>query len=115
MRFDLGVYDRDAILAAAHRFTDRCHVHVERDSDTTMLCRLRTKRTLDNLESLAGDFLNETLDMQLRQKLLRETEPIRRLVIAQAFSKVDLIHPEYDADPTRASTSSSDDASSTAE
>lgn len=96
LRLQLALYSSDAILAAAHRFTGRCFVHVEEEPGGTMLVRLQSRGSLDNLETIAGEFANEALDQSLRIKLRMETEPIRRVLIAQAFSKANLLHPILD-------------------
>lgn len=99
VRFQQSVYGIDPILKAAHRFTDRCHVHAEQ-SDGMTIVRLTARTALANLRHLAGEFANEVLDQRLRATLAEQTEPIRRLLIAQAFSKVDLLHPGLEgADP----------------
>jgi His-Xaa-Ser system protein HxsD len=99
-RVQLGVYGLEPLLKAAHRFTDRCFVHLEYEDAANVLCRFRVKRPLDNIEQIAGDFVNELLDQSLRARLAASTEPVRQLLIAQAFSKTSLFHPELDsADP----------------
>ncbi len=77
-------------MEAAHRFTDRCGVHVERDASGDIIVRLSAKQSLTNLRTVAQEFANEALDQVLRFKLAAETEPVRRVLIAQAFSRTDL-------------------------
>lgn len=98
VRIQREVYDLDTIAAAAHRFTDRAYVDLSHDGDSRTICRLRPKSSLENLERLAGEFANELLDQKLRARLAEQTEPIRRLLIAQAFSRTNLLHPELDDD-----------------
>jgi His-Xaa-Ser system protein HxsD len=99
-RVDPGLYGERSILEAVHRFTGRCFVHVDRESDGRLLCRVVPRAKGANARELAGALANEILDQSLRQRLQEETEPIRRLLLAQAFSRTNILHPELDeADP----------------
>ena len=97
---ELDTYGLDPLLKAAHKFTGRCYVHLEHEGRSKVLCRLRGKAQPAG-DELAGEFLNELLDQTLRARLAAATEPVRRVLLAQAFSKINLLHPELDgADPT---------------
>lgn len=99
-RVQESVYDQAAVAAALHRFTDRCFVHLERSDDGWFRCRVVPRRSNEDGRTLAGLLANEMLDQLLRQHLQRETEPVRRLILAQAFSRTNILHPELDeADP----------------
>jgi His-Xaa-Ser system protein HxsD len=91
-----SVYHLDDVAVAAHKLTGRAFVHIS-GSDARITCRMRPKSTMENLEHLAGDFVNEVLDQRLRRQLATQTEPVRALIIAQAFSRTNLLHPELDA------------------
>ena len=95
-RVQLDVYGLQPLLTAAHKFTDRAYIHLEQESEGVVICRLRAKRRIDNAETIAGEFLNELLDQRLRERLYKQTEPVRRLLLAQAFSQTNLIKPELD-------------------
>lgn len=95
IRFATSIYDATAVARAAHSLTDKCYVHLDQQSDTTLV-RLTPRQSLTNLETCAGRLANEALDYQLRAKLQQQTEPIRRLIIAQAFSRTNLFVPELD-------------------
>lgn len=101
VRFQVAVYSLEAILAAAHRVTDRCFVQVETDGADWISCRLVSKQSDIDLANLGGDFCNEVLDQQLRARLAEETEGVRRLLLAQAFSRTNILQPELDTvEPT---------------
>jgi His-Xaa-Ser system protein HxsD len=97
VRVQLGVYGLEPLLKAAHVFTGKCFVHIEDEGAGSVLCRLKPIRPLDNSERLAGEFANELIDQSLRARLSASTEPVRRILIAQAFSNTNLLHPEFDA------------------
>lgn len=101
IRVDLSVYGVESVLRAAHRFTGRCHVHVEKETDSVAIVRVHPKTQGEDASFVAGELLNEILDQDLRSRLAASTEPIRRLILAQAFSSMNLLHPELDdADPS---------------
>ena len=97
VRIQTSVYGEQSISFAAHKFTDRCFVHLERSGADTILCRVVPKAPGDDARALAGDLANEILDQMLRARLQAETEGIRRLLLAQAFSRTNILHPELDA------------------
>lgn len=101
-RVQLSVYGLEPLQKAVHNFTDRCHVHLEQIDERTVLCRFSMKSAGSDLKMLAGEFLNELLDQSLRARLAEKTEPVRRLLLAQAFSKTNLLTPEFDAADPRA-------------
>jgi His-Xaa-Ser system protein HxsD len=96
VRLEIGVYGLDPILKAAHSLTRLCYVHVETEDQGAVLCRLRAKQSLQDATHLAGMFVNEVLDQRLRSRLSEQTEPVRRLLMAQAFSKLNLLEPDLD-------------------
>lgn len=61
-----------------------------------MTCRVIPKSHDEDGRALAGELANEMVDQMLRQRLQEETEPIRRLLLAQAFSRTNIAHPELD-------------------
>ncbi len=96
--FDCRAYDLLSIQKAAYKFGDRCHVLVSPDVDNSRVTvLLQAKRVLDNPKFLAGEFCNEVLDQQLRKVVAEETAGVRDLLLAQAFSKTNLITPELDS------------------
>ena len=103
LTFDLAWYEPEAIQRAAHAFTGRCYVHLESASNESVMVRLFPKQlspdvcTPAALAALVGEFGNAVLDHTLRIHLKRETNGIRNVLIAQAFSQVDLLHPELAA------------------
>jgi His-Xaa-Ser system protein HxsD len=99
-----SVYSLAAIKKAAYRFGDRCHVHLEPTADGWVRVRLRPKRLLDSPTFLSAEFQNEVLDQDLLEAIARETEGVRNLLLAQAFSATSLLDSQgetaaYQADP----------------
>lgn len=96
VRLPLDVYGEEAVLRAAHTFSGRCFVALEKEGERVMVCRLTPRVPLENLAHIAGEFQNEVLDQVLRARIAGSTEPVRRLILAQAFSRTNLLHPELD-------------------
>jgi His-Xaa-Ser system protein HxsD len=91
--FDTGVYRLAALKKAAYKFGDRCFIHIETTDDHRIRVTLQPKRVIDNLDHLSGEFQNEVLDQELREAVAQETEGIRNLLLAQAFSATSLLDP----------------------
>ena len=93
--FDSAVFPLDVVKTACYRFIDRFTPHLEL-CDGKIVCHLEfdakfseaaASATVDNLK-------REVIDQDLRLKLKFETEPIRNLILAHAFSKTGLIADE---------------------
>jgi His-Xaa-Ser system protein HxsD len=103
-----NIYELQAFLKAAYKFTDRSYIHIEFASETNYRVRIKSKKATGDIQSLAGEFCNELIDQTLRISIARETEPVRNLILANAFSKTALIEAEleiadYTLDPRRIS------------
>jgi His-Xaa-Ser system protein HxsD len=97
---DPKVYSLNAVLKTAYWFTDRAFLHLQFGGDQKIELRLRAKHPGADVESLAGDFMNELLDQQLREAVAAETEGIRDLIFSHALSKTSLLQRDLEtADP----------------
>ncbi len=87
------IYSVDAILRTCYWLTDRCYVHLSKASDGQQVLATLVAKSGQETETnaVAWQFLNELLDNQLRVSLQRETASIREMIVAQAFSDVDVI------------------------
>jgi His-Xaa-Ser system protein HxsD len=92
LALSLDIYSVDAILRSCYWLTDRCFVHLapanDRHIDVTLL-----GKSGDELETThaAWQFINDLVDNQLRVSIQQETASVRQLIVAQAFSDVDVI------------------------
>ena len=93
--FDSAVFSLDAVKAACYKYLDRFTSDIEL-CDGKIICRLNSDVNYsDSAISASVDNLKkEVLDQDLRLKLKAETEPIRNLIFAHAFSKTGLIADE---------------------
>lgn len=93
--FDLAVFSVDAVKTACYKFLDRFTSDIE-SCDGKVICHLSFDEKLSEAAVSANvdNLKKEVLDQDLRLKLKAETEPIRNLILAHAFSKTGLIADE---------------------
>ena len=85
------VYAKEAVLAAAYKFTGDCVVEVDGPDRGYLLVRLRPKN-LENsrqLQAIAADFTNEVLDQQVRLDLEERYGHLRDAILKQAFAPLE--------------------------
>lgn len=91
--FDLRVYRLTAIQKAGYRFADRVTVILGVADADRLPATLQFKPTTS--ESAAREitrlFYQELLDQELREQIAEQTNAVRTLILAHAFSNVDLI------------------------
>jgi His-Xaa-Ser system protein HxsD len=90
---DLRIYRLTAVQKAAYRCAERCTAVLgspdEHKLPVTFVFRPETLEK-DALEAVRL-FFQELLDQELREQIGGETRAIRALILAQAYSKTDLI------------------------
>lgn len=98
VRVDTTIYEIDAIFRASYRLTDRCFLRVGRDREveTIVVVTLRPKSQDLDLANVEGEFLNELVDQQIRQRLSRDAGNLRDLIVAEAFAEGNLLDPDRD-------------------
>jgi His-Xaa-Ser system protein HxsD len=87
---DVDIYGLASLQKVAHKFTDRCFVHLKRRDNQTIEVRLKSKTPGEGLDLIAGEFCNEILDQRLREVVALESESVRNLILAHALSRVGL-------------------------
>src|SRR5262245_17620976 len=95
VRFDLAVFSLDAVKAGCYRFLDKFSPSFEvRDGGVICSLQFDSKISEASMAAEIESLKKEVLDQELRQKLKVETEPVRNLILAHAFSKTGLIADE---------------------
>jgi His-Xaa-Ser system protein HxsD len=89
--FAAATTSTDAIQRAAYRFSDRFSCELI-PGEEAHLCRLQTIGEVSDGE--VGGFRTEVLDQTLRERIRAETEPIRTMILAQAFSRTGVVDPQ---------------------
>lgn len=84
---DSKVYRREAVRSAAVVFSDKAKFFVEREGKGSIEVALRARKEASpaELRELAGEFLNEALNQDLRLTLARENAGILKLITAQTL------------------------------
>lgn len=93
LRFDSSIYSKEAVKKACYKFADVCSTHIATNSDGQIVVRVEFQEEPDTEQRglIIQSLVNETLDQDLRDSIKQETEPVRNLILAQAFSKTSLI------------------------
>lgn len=86
LELDASVYRLEAVQKAAYRFIDRLTVLISQHSGS-IVCDIGPVKSAALLEPILADFKRELLDQQLRLQIKEETEPVRNLILAYAFSR----------------------------
>jgi His-Xaa-Ser system protein HxsD len=88
------IYQKEAILFAAHKFIDRFYVDIEPSSEKCIKVSFRPKNKDIQFENFASEFCNELLDQQVRLNIEKSYGNIRDLIVKQAFQPVENIQNE---------------------
>lgn len=93
LSLNTSVYSVDAIKKTAYKYADRASIILKPNADSTVsvVFNFVGAHTNNNPEQVISDFCNDLLDQDLREIVKRETEPLRNLIIAHAFSRTSLI------------------------
>lgn len=98
IRFKLHgeIYEREAIMQASYRFTDKCAVFVTSTEPNIIEAILEPKSTLsdEQLNGIANEFCNEVLDQQIRSDLEKRFGKIREIIVRHAFSPLEDLETE---------------------
>lgn len=90
---DIRTYRLRAIKKAAYRLANRFTAELGSPSGDLLPVSLILPTGVGPAaaDEAARSFLRELLDQELREEVAEETRPIRALILAQAFSRTDLI------------------------
>lgn len=80
-----ALYHHQAILSAAHEFTDICYIHVASIDSNFYGVYFTPKKSGVDLSSQINEFCNELIDQQLRLNLDNSNKSIKELIIKKAF------------------------------
>jgi His-Xaa-Ser system protein HxsD len=89
LSFDTANYSADAIQRAAYRLSDRLDCVVSSD-EKRHRCEVRLRDPEVDTDQTLSEFRKEVTDQVLRERIRRETEQVRTLILARAFSKTGL-------------------------
>ena len=100
-KYNVNIYNKDALIKAAFMFIDRCYVHLDID-DEHYVVSLTPKDDVV-CANLKEEFENELLGQTVRYMVQKKTKTIRELLLARAMAssmaiKDDLDNLESDED-----------------
>lgn len=89
----LRSYRLSAVKKAAYRVARSCTVVLgeRKDESLPLSFHFREGVTEDAARASVRHFFDELLDQELREQIAEETAPLRTLIMAAAFSRVDLL------------------------
>ena len=88
--FSPEVYGLESIKKAAYRFIDKFSIDIN-PGNGAIECILNFTDTEKSIPFWVDEFKKEVLDQDLRQAIKAESEPVRNLILAHAFSQSALI------------------------
>jgi His-Xaa-Ser system protein HxsD len=91
--FDRATVELDAVQRAAYAVAARMTVDI-RVSANEYVCTLFPRAAGTDLHDLQHQMRSEVIDQTLRLRIGQQTEPLRNLIFALAFSQTGLADPE---------------------
>jgi His-Xaa-Ser system protein HxsD len=87
LTLDTLLYPETAIFRTCYLFTDRTYIYLRTARPKEIVVEFRAKRGKEDLDSVVGEFGNELINQRIRLELSSETQQIREMIVAQAFSE----------------------------
>lgn len=88
---DNSVYSKEAILAAAYKLSNFFTIDIKLQKNIFEVTVIPNKTTSkESLNHAIEEFRKNLTDEQLREKIKKDTENERNLILGIAFSKTDL-------------------------
>jgi len=91
--FNKHIYDKDALIKAAYRFTDNAYIHLDVNEENYIV-DVEAKDSADVVNEKA--FQNEIIAQMVRHKVSNQTRTVRELMIARAFSSTVIDNSSYE-------------------
>jgi His-Xaa-Ser system protein HxsD len=90
VRFDVRVHSLDSVKRAAYAFTDRFSFDIRADDDEIACIVTPLSGQESDPNAFIRRFRNAVLDQDLRESVANQTENVRNVILAHAFSKTGL-------------------------
>ncbi len=90
LRLQLGLYEISTVYKAVYLFLGRAFFHLQA-VDGELVISIRPKTPSDKIYELIGELQNELIEQRVRDLVSSETEEIRKILYAQAFSRTNLV------------------------
>ncbi len=92
LKFNKKLYSSDTLKKAAYKFSNRFS-HIISENKDEYVCNIQfpEKASESQINFSIDEFKKEVSDQDLRNIVSKETEQVRNLILAHAFSKTNLI------------------------
>jgi len=90
--FDQAAFSIEAVKNAAYRMAKTLDTHIQIVGDQ-IVCSVRPREE-QTLDGLIDEFRREVIDHDLRIEVRKQTEGVRNLILAHAFSKTGIVTSE---------------------
>ncbi len=87
LKIDSNIYEKEALLQASYKFTDRCYINIETTGNYYEVY-FQCKHDSESLEKITLEFGNEIIDQQIRLQTGREFKDVREQLIKKAFFSI---------------------------
>lgn len=89
--FDSRAVEISSIKRAAYKFTDQCAIDLQvGEEEVVCVFEFKNKLSENEFKEFSIEFRNDVLDEGLRADISAQTEAVRNLILAYAFSKTGL-------------------------
>jgi His-Xaa-Ser system protein HxsD len=95
VKVDMKIFSIDALLKTAYWYAGRCYLHLQTADGDIVEARFKPKPGV-NIDHLPEQFMNDLLDQSLQERVSRESEPFKNLILAHALSKTSLVNAELE-------------------
>lgn len=95
--FDLRVVRMEAIKKAAYRWATHFIADIQQVDEHHVTVDFIAKTSLKGHALKLEEFANDVLDQELREVVAEETQTIRNVLLAQAFSGIAVASPELES------------------
>jgi His-Xaa-Ser system protein HxsD len=95
LRFNKGVYDKEALLRASYSLANILTVRIDDAGDSW--CAAITPSADVTVDTARDEFLIAANDEELRRTIRGRTEQLRMLILAHAYSRTKFSAPETPA------------------
>ena len=93
LTINTSLYPETCVFRTCYVFTDRAYLYLRTETSHEIIVEFRSKQNQENLHPVIGDFCNELVNQRIRLDLAAETQSIRQMIVAQAFSEADFDEP----------------------
>ena len=102
---DPSAYSVETVMKTCYLFLDQCYLFVEPEGEDKIKVYFTPLNSADNMLELIGEFSNRLIWQETRSRVAAETQAIKELIVAQAFSEANIISgtataADYNLDPT---------------